>query len=417
MRTISQERQSLYVPLGMLRRYLTVSNWRVANRAGAREGARPNTVAARVLLGSGARGSRDFDVYVLSGEDSVGPELIVPQTSDTAEYNRKIERVLRTLADWYGTTPEEMATDVRAIGYDVVRSHIPDRYTVDSSIRLEIAKSYINGIREVLAATATTELNPTPYFLRLKKEATQFADQCRFGHTFRGSFGFAVESPVTPNAEPTLGEIAQSAPFERRVIERLLNGISSTMLAVQSDSLEPLTSSSATGFSANICDQFAELVEMTSLAEIAFEFRLSPEWKSELVDFGEHKTFIIGPRHVEAIREAAKELRDVTQPWPETVLGRVIRLSSDIDPSDLLNVAGEREVAIQWSSEYIGDIVVRTTLSPAEYLRAVEAHASGRIVEVSGTLDKRGRSWILSGATDFHIKDADGASASPQRST
>ena len=69
----------------------------------------------------------------------------------------------------------------------------------DDTILLEVATGYITGIRSQLAATATTEIQPDPFFLRVKKEATQYADACRFGHTFRGSFGFTVESPIVPN--------------------------------------------------------------------------------------------------------------------------------------------------------------------------------------------------------------------------
>lgn len=81
----------------------------------------------------------------------------------------------------------------------------------------------------------------------------------------------------------------------------------------------------------------------------------------------------------------------------------MIRLATDADPSDLTDLMGEREVAILWSSEIQGDITVRASLSPPDYLKAVEAHAAGRPVEVSGTLERRARRWILLNPTNFTL--------------
>src|SRR5208282_1846916 len=62
-----------------------------------------------------------------------------------------------------------------------------------------------------------------------------YADSCRFGHTFRGSFGFTIESPVIPNIEPTLPQIEQPAPFERRVMQRFAHAVRVVSEAVRSD--------------------------------------------------------------------------------------------------------------------------------------------------------------------------------------
>lgn len=66
---------------------------------------------------------------------------------------------------------------------------------------------------------------------------------------------------------------------------------------------------------------------------------------------------------------------------------------------------GEREVAVLWSSEALGDITVRASLNPPDYLTALEAHASGRAVKVSGTLERRRRGWVLLNPTGLHVPD------------
>lgn len=115
------------------------------------------------------------------------------------------------------------------------------------------------------------------------------------------------------------------------------------------------------------------------------------------------KTVSVGTAHIEFSRAAAKLPRTQFTPRQERVFGRVIRLESDADPSDLLNPQGDWEIAIQWSSEDLGDIQVQVSLGPKEYLGAVEAHKLGRPMAVSGTLEKKGRPYVLSNPTNFGV--------------
>jgi hypothetical protein len=144
------------------------------------------------------------------------------------------------------------------------------------------------------------------------------------------------------------------------------------------------------------------MIEETSYSALTFEFAFSPEWDTDLSEQAATQ-FTVGPRHIEMSRAAAKALRTRAKPRDETVFGRVIRLWSQADPSDLLDMMGEREIAVLWSSEQLGDLTVRLSLDPAAYLQAVEAHASGRPIQVSGSLEQRGRRWVLSSPTGFSV--------------
>jgi hypothetical protein len=89
-----------------------------------------------------------------------------------------------------------------------------------------MAANYIAGVKTLLAATATTEMHPLPHFLRVRKEATDYAETCQFAHTFRGSFGFTIESPVCPNVAPTfLAAVRPEAlSFASGLRERAIRG-------------------------------------------------------------------------------------------------------------------------------------------------------------------------------------------------
>ena len=391
------------VPLGLLRRYLTAHGWHRdadARRSAGTTELVPNATILQAFLQARPGGRQNFDLYILSEEGVDDVELVLPREQAASDFLRRMEGAIRTLSGVEGRSPEEVISDVRMIGYDVVRSRIPNAMVYDDAIHLEVATKYITGVKSLLTATATTEIQPDPYFLRVRKEASEYADRCRFAHTFRGSFGFSIESPVVPNNEPTLPQIEQLPPFERRVMERFARGVRTVCDAVTTGDTAALVATAKTGFSANACEQFAKLVEDTSPGGLVFAFAFSPEWRADR-ELAQVREFAVGMPHVEVSRAAAKVLRSQFTPRPETVFGRVVRLESEGDPSDLLNPIGSREIAIQWSNEDLGDIQVRVSLDASEYLKAIEAHGSGRPVKVSGTLERRGRVYVLSTPTNL----------------
>lgn len=391
------------VPLDLLRRYLAAHGWRQGPDVPRLmpSALAQNQSLIRSFIQARPGGRRNFDIYVLSEEGVEDIEVVLPREQTASDFLRRIEDAIRTLSDVEGRRTQDVVTAVRMIGYDVMRSRIPDTMVHDDTIHLAAAAKYITGIQDLLAATATTEMKPTPFYQRARPAAVEYAAKCRFGHTFRGSFGFTVESPVVPNIEPTLPAIDQSAPFERRVIQRLAHAIRIVCEAVQSDNQASLIADVSKGFSANAYEEFANLLESTSGNEMVFSFSFSPEWNApkELTDAGD---FVVGPRHIEFVRAAAKKLRKQAISRPEILIGRVERLQSEDDPSDVLN-PGEREVSVRWLSEDLGLQAVRVSLQATDYLAAIEAHKAGRPIKVSGILEGKGRHWRLVNSSNFSV--------------
>jgi hypothetical protein len=392
------------VPIGLLRRYLAAHGWRSGTdgRSAHSGFTVHNQAVMRTMLKARSGGQRRFDLYVLSEEGAGDVEIVLPREPTATDLLYRVEGAIRTLSDVEGRDPEQVIADVRLIGYDVLRSRIPNMLVRDDSVHLQVATDFMARVHSLLAATATTEIDPQPYFLRVKKEGKEYADRCRFGHTFRGSFGFTIESPVVPNIEPTLPQIDQAAPFERKVITRLARGVRAIYEATQVSDVAPLATMATEGFSANACELFADMIEDTSPGGIDLSFSFSPEWAppAELV---EKRQFLVGTAHIEMARVAAKLLRTEFVSRPEKIVGRVTKLESDTDPSDLLNPKGEREITVQWDSDDLGKIDVKMSLTAEDYLHAVEAHKTGRQVMVSGTLERRKRSWLLSDPSDFQV--------------
>lgn len=394
------------VPLALLRRYLVANNWRTSPARSRQIDVNLRSGESNVLrevIDGRTSAQRDYERYLLGTGGQRDIELIIPRDQQTTDFINYIEKAIRVLSGVEGREPSSIIAEIRMIGFDVVRSRIPNSLVQNDTIHLEIAASYVTGVKSLLASTATTEIQPDPFFLRLKKEGMEFADRCRFAHTFRGSFGFSIESPVAANNEPTLSEIEQTPPFERLVMERFARGVRSICNAVDTGETADLVENAKKGFGANSFELFAKLIEETSPGGMEFDFIFSPEWRPAF-DLREPQQLLVGPQHAEISKVAAKLLRSQFKPRPgETIFGRVVRLANDSDPSDLMNPMGDREVAVAWGSEDLGDIHVRVSLGAKEYLQALHAHGAGRPIKVSGTLERRGRLYVLIGPTDFIV--------------
>jgi hypothetical protein len=366
-------------------RYLMATGWtrRTLREAMARPSAEPIELFSREAGGH------------------VGPPIILPSKSAAVDLYQRVRDAVQVLAEMEERAGYQVIDSIRRVGYDVVRSTIPSEQVIDDTIRLASAAEFVSQMRGLLAATATTEKRPRPYFGRLLKDSVQFADGCRFGHTYHGSFGFVIESPLPDQSLTPLLADAPPTPFERRVLQRFARGISSVVDAVSARTTAPIVNSVNVGFSANGCEQFADLIEAVSPVSLKFSFDLSPAWSLDRSMDGTE--FVVSASHAELCKSAARELRRDDTSTEVNVAGRVVRLQNQTDPTDLTSQTGEHEIVILWSSFDLGDVQVRTNLSPGDYLGAVSAHGQGRPVWISGTLVRLGRQWVLNNPRDFRV--------------
>lgn len=325
------------------------------------------------------------------GDDRL--ELPLPKRLDFKGADRLITEALRTLTQMGVNKTFQIVDDINSIGFDRIRSIIPDDLVRSDTIDLNIAGGFINNARKLLTTTATTELAPSAFFGRVMKEAVIYTERCRFGHTFRGSFGFTIESPIVQNDEPSLSVFDQPAPFERRVVQRLARGLHAILLAEKSRNPAIIADGFKDGFNANMCDALVDLAQETT-ERIKFEIAWSPEWTPS--PDVQASSYAINPSTIEVIREAAVLLRRVDTATVRTIVGKVTRLKSEHNPSDLLDVSSPREIVIQWGTAEHGNLNVKVILEPADYIVAVEAHRSGQPVSISGLLERVGRTWMLS---------------------
>lgn len=365
----TNEKLAASIPLQSLKRYLSSSGWQ--SRESRKKG---------------------FDVFTLH-EGAETLELILPQfdSANDGSHLRWILDALITISQYEDKSPETIAAAAKALSFDTWRSIIPDQMVKYETVPLALISSFVQNARELLQSAATTEAKPGPFFNRTTKTGIEYADRCSFGHTFAGSFGLAIQSPITSNSTPTFDFEPPEIPFERRVMERIAQGLSDISHAVKLDKIDALEKKYDTGFSANMLESFVDLAEAAS-EKIRFKFDLSPEWKPLSRAAG--YDFTIERPHIEVAKIAARAMRLQNFERQQRVSGKVVRLKHEGNPMDL-SVDFDREISVQWQSKDFGEIKVRVTLGAEEYLLAVDAHARGQSVEMDGTIERSGRNWHL----------------------
>ncbi|UXS26951.1 hypothetical protein [Agrobacterium tumefaciens] len=333
-------------------------------------------------------------------EDGSSNPLEVFLNFDSTGRQRDVIFALTTISQFYEKNMETLINEIRALAYDVITSRIPDEYVRNDSIELRIASEYIHRMKALLASSATTELNGERFYKRMRKEAVEYSERCRFGHTFRGSFGFSIESPVGLNDSPTLDGVEENIPFERRVVERLFRGFKS--LSRASHEANPsIIVEEKDGFSSNMCDAIVDIIEDIGISKIDMEIAFSPEWRSP--EPRHNSKFSIQYQHLDILKDAAKAMRTEDAPRLAQVVGRIKRLETEGNPADLLEDKSRREIEVSWVNEDNQLVHVKMGLSPESYLQAVEAHKNGHAVIASGMLSRSGRFWRLDPLLSFGV--------------
>jgi hypothetical protein len=332
------------------------------------------------------------------GSDPI--EIFFGEKSDNLAKRKDVFFAIRTISEFYEKDIDIVLNDIRSLSFDRLSSKIPDEYVVNESIQMRIASQYIMQMRDFLTSSATAEISGERHSRRARKDAVEYAEKCRFGHTFKGSFGFLIESPVGLNDTPTMEIVDESVPLNRRIMERIAIGLATYSEAVESQSPKAIVSR-MDGFNSNMCDAMADIIEETNVSKMVIGIKLSPEWRSTAIQ--QDAKFLIEQKNVDLLRDAAKSMRVDEKPRHVTVFGRIRRVETDGNPADLLDDPATKEVEVNWVSDDNTLLHVKLMLSNADYIEAVEAHKAGKPVSASGMLIRVGRSWRLEEAQNFRV--------------
>lgn len=338
--------------------------------------------------------NRKLSVFHGPESDSGIPlELFLPSSDNFEDLTKRIYDAFLLISNLYEIEPSTLAGILKCLNRDKFFVKISPNDNFPYSIPLELAKKEVNGIRNLFVYGACSEKNALPHHEYPSTIGKQMAEKIRFGHTFHGSFGFSVESPVI---EEFKQQGLFSPPIERRIIERIVRGIQNTNEAVYKKDPEILVTNFRYGFNSRMCEA---IVEMGEVLETPVE--LSVQWASNLPpteDVLDFKSKTFGDDEISYLKYAAEKLKEVS-PERTLIFGKVINLHSN-DPT---SEDGRRTIILKHYHEDYGNIDVRIELGISQYLQAIEAHKSRALLEVQGLLERKGSVWQLEAVSDLKV--------------
>lgn len=336
------------------------------------------------------RNARLF-VYRLVDENNGHIELLLPYSEQFVDAKSRIADAIAALSQIEGKSVNEISSEVKRVNRDSLRIRL--QVNEDAvSIPLGQAPQHVQGIKNLLLYAACSEVQVARHFEVPLSAGFKFVNECQFGHTFRGSFGFEVSTKLAKEQE-TLDVF--SRPFSRRSMERIVRGFESLRKAVDEDDPDFLVDSFEHGFNARMCEA---LTEIALRGEVVFDCEV--EWASAAPpadDLREFRTVHIGPSEVSVLSYAADQLKAIGG-MSDEIIGTVVNLHCARNPSD---DASKRIVAIKTKHRQYGAIEVRMQLGANRYLKAVEAHTAGKWVMIRGILERKGNTWSMNAITHF----------------
>ncbi len=196
-------------------------------------------------------------------------ELSFPRRASLVDFRERLADAITSLAAIEDKAPQSILRRIARINRDALCTRvIPAGGNELNSVTFSAAAHYVADLQTLFSYAATVENNPTPHFGRASNVGSEFVEECRFAHTFRGSFGFVVETPPLPEA--TNVTPLPSMTFPRRVMERLATGFDLVRQGVANDDITTVSNNYREGLNANLCETVIKMSGRASRTSTEF---------------------------------------------------------------------------------------------------------------------------------------------------
>jgi hypothetical protein len=316
--------------------------------------------------------------------------LPIPRFADNTDYDQRILDALRVLSVIENVGLKTLIQNIATISNDILRMRVINPGEYKNSIPLDVAATEIDALKKMFLFGATAEATPRPYFDLPNTIGKNHVKRCQFGHTFEGSFGFTINSPIVADfSQLPLFEEAKEIPFERRVMERIISGFENVKKTIETRETKHIVDNFETGLNSRMCEAIVEL-SMENTKEIEF----SLDWSYSLKPNRDLSSFVkiqLKPENYDLVKEAADQLKSV-EPFNDIIIGPIVTLHSNKQP--FIDENFKRTAVIKHLFEG-RKIDVTLELDRSGYEVAYEAHGAGKTVRAVGKIFRKGVQWRM----------------------
>lgn len=341
--------------------------------------------------------------YVYKSDHNLS--VFVPEDRGSRDYSFLNEKVITIISQVEGRSKEAVLHNVLSLNQDELRFQFEGTSAKSGSLPLGYLISSAKAIQDAIIYAACAEIKPQPFYQRKLKDAIQRSKKARFGQTEYGSFILSIVMPFDPPVRDSQSGEAPDDPFGRRVMTRLVRGVTKAVKVAEDGETIDLENEYKTGLNANISESLADLADDGLGIEVSFSCR----WSGSL---GVPKDVVTEPIKLDSttfsnLVSIGKRLRGPSISKDVAIEGFIVALSREdaMDGGDDGDDFLERTVVVRPdASEDLPTKSIRIPLSVVDYNRACDAHRDRKRVYVTGRLEKL-RTWQMSTYTDFGIRN------------
>lgn len=331
--------------------------------------------------------------------------IMLPKDPTGADYYLRINESLTVLTKILGMSASELAEAVSTVHADLFFVRV-DQSMMDGTIPLRQATQLLENIDQMIKSAALSAFNPYHSGKgKLPGQVREFLDEdVRMGHTKRGSFIITVaarhdellpqsqEDKLPRQTPKAAGKVDVSGTYTRQVMTTLSTALEATRrhLSVGSDFLD-LEQAVEAGVRLPMVEALSDMGSTKGLRALDMSFNWSQSQPKPEPAVASEVIFDVSK--LSKLDDVQTRLRREIVPQNEVLVGPVteLRRGEHHDPA-----LESGEVVIRADVE--GRLrKVKVELSGEDYDWAIFAHRERLPFTVSGTLGKKGNSWILSG--------------------
>lgn len=346
---------------------------------------------------------------VYSNELKSGPRVtILLSDKNTEKIEKYLFNLFKALSDFEGRKQESIIESIVNIDKDIWKISLSKGVNI-GSFDLNDVEEIIKSIKSLFSYSASSEQEAKPYFEKSLSTGKSFVKECKFGHTYVGSFGFTIITPFDDTQYKTLEtgiDDELSVPLGRRINERILRSLD---LIEKEEKIEDVTQVYEETLNANMCMALKKLLEI-SKADVEYSVQFSPFCEASPKMKEKSKICIKHSRisYLESVYEKMYTEYEYIKDF--TLRGNIKELrgkKSEGDDNDsdynimIIGNIGDKE----------GE-KIHITLNEKDYIKACELHKESvkrkkeKLIKVSGNLRRTKQKWYLDSYFNFEeIKD------------
>lgn len=325
-------------------------------------------------------------------------EVLIPSNEQYLDYADRVNDVVKILSLIVQKSASDIVREILLTSHDIFKIRILDTGEYSNSISLPFAADALKSLKDLFVYGACSEEQSLPYFEKPLQVGINHAKLCRFGHTFEGSFGLTINSPIIQDyIQMDLFEEQKAIPFERRVLERIIRGLDLLEQSVEEDNGDILVNSYDIALNSKMCESLLEL-SLSKTSRIGLDVIWSPKF-SVSEDIKSKGNWVLTDTYLQVLEYAAEELKKI-EPYTETIIGTIVTLHS------IKNPMSDEEFLRQATVKHEIDgrtVHVKVDLDKDKYTTAYEAHGKGIPIKAKGTLYRKGNTWRMIDVSDVSL--------------